>query len=484
MRSGSPFIPMRFDSSPQSDIARSYHTGRGHGTPEYLRDTETVFAERYEPTRVPFYSDDTSRTSSGIQGASVQAYGRLSDSCESLLVKNESASPACKDSEDIRSSSVPRLCLPPALVESQPMLEPPYQIARTASEVSSLPPSASSRLSWGGSGSHPLDSDVPQASFSLSPPLHSLYSHYQVGDEDPSESGDAGPLSACGSFDTDPEAPAGHPHISIDSSLDLWEQSTLAEVLRGALFDDADPWCALDDVLCLRSLPSEDEAFSDSRLESNGRNPTCGVGYVDHERCGNRLTIHYPSLSDTARTVYGDPETTERSLTLTRLCYDMPSKRGPSESSAERGDLCGTTVGCSPSNSTDGSYPASGSDVATLRISTPGQDPCFVQASVSAWDLDQQMLLDSVNTPVKVETVETTASLTRIVMSCAELTSSPDQTSQAEEAATGNVPCDNSVDAAGGDRNVWTGAASLDDQLVDGPSLFSDGDSVGSEEDG
>ncbi|KAI9060999.1 hypothetical protein FKP32DRAFT_1594674 [Trametes sanguinea] len=486
-RPGSPFVPMRFDSSPQSDIARSHHTGRRHGTPEYPHDSEVAFTEGYEPTRVPFYSDDTSRTCSGIQGANVQTYERLSDGFESLFLASidRSISPACEDIQDIRGSSVSRLHLPPPLVESQITQRSPYRISQTASEVSSLPPSVSSRLSWAGSGSHPLDSDVPQASFSLSPPLQSPYSHYRTDDGDQSGFSVARPLSSGGSFDADSEETEGCAHGLIDNSLDLWEQATLAEVLHGALFENADPWRALDDILCLRHMPNEAETlfapYSEVLCE-NTRNPTCGVGYDNYEPYHSHLAALYTSdASDASGTAVGDSDTDEPHPSMTSLDYDLPFTRDTS--SAERDDQQGEIARCSssPSNSTDGSYPVPCSDGAVLRISTPDQDPCFAQASLPSLHLDQPMPPDNVDISLEVET---SAPSTRIVMSCAELAPLQGRITQAEKAARGNVPCDNSVDAAGRDRGVRTGVAGVDDQLVDGPSLFSDGDSVESEEDG
>ncbi|KAJ8463064.1 hypothetical protein ONZ51_g10497 [Trametes cubensis] len=240
------FIPMDLDSSP---TPRAVDSDRAEFWPDLHKDrwlSDATLCEPYKPTRMPFYS---SRPSSvllespvGRQLSTPKPTGSFSG-----LTPYSPCPSAFRSSRDSFCSSV-----------SQP------SVFEANGYNSSLPPSNSSRFSWSGSTSYLVESDeVPQASFSLSPPVQVALQDFAVASAPPSKGCEY-------SAGTSPEPESNHTahvHPLIDippgDSAEYWQQITLAELLGGALFENANPWNALDEVLHLSSLGSQQGDVSD-----------------------------------------------------------------------------------------------------------------------------------------------------------------------------------------------------------------------------
>ncbi|KAI9000543.1 hypothetical protein BD414DRAFT_4396 [Trametes punicea] len=279
LRSASPFVPMQFDSSPPE----TSHRGRaGYCSDAYhwLRKSEVKLYEGYEPTRVSVYPDWFAGTSSAQSGTWPRSPRRRSDSFESLCLGSPEL-PTHNFLVHSSDSEVSHLRLLPARPQCQVLqpesgyLSPSRTYASSAFSPDSFRPSRTASTSV-------LD-DIPQASFSPSPPAlvassHPLVDHLTLA-------GSARYISAGGSVtDASPgNAPAQVPMAKALSELDSsdWQPIDLAGLLHGALFEDADPWQALDEVLHLDSRSGR--ACSDMEpdfLFIAGTHTKRGVGFI------------------------------------------------------------------------------------------------------------------------------------------------------------------------------------------------------------
>ncbi|KAI0635695.1 hypothetical protein C8Q77DRAFT_1099052 [Trametes polyzona] len=239
------FTPMHLDSSPPPYINDSGYVGSSSAVydhrPSYLEAPRTPFyatsspeqetAPRGIPTALPWGPHTTSAPSTHAHSRSAAATDPSYLSC---------GSGNCKVPEMFLSD----LPVAPSLID--PGL------------AGSLPPSESSGSGhyWLSRTSHLPDSDeIPQASFSLSPPAGAravqsgthgsrMSSHVDMACDAGYSSADGSMYSLLGeasSMDSQDMNPAE------------WQQTSLAELLNGALFEGADPWRALDDILDLPS---------------------------------------------------------------------------------------------------------------------------------------------------------------------------------------------------------------------------------------
>lgn len=250
----------------------------------------------FEPARAPFYSASSSYL---LSPTSCEASGMLDwkqmgtfDEYRPDFWTTAGSPNQAQSSRSVRAS------LPPTLAQARFLSDlPAIDEASAQHEVLSLPPSGSPDRFWSGHSSHIPDSeDIPQASFSLSPPANAVMQPTAYGSRmsyDEDVVCDTGYSSANDSTNDSVYSLLG-------DSLDYYEQDdaspnvnfpdtqqiSLACILNGALFEDSDPWRTLDDILDLPLSPAvlrdiEPEPFS--LVSSCDRN---GVGYIPATTAG------------------------------------------------------------------------------------------------------------------------------------------------------------------------------------------------------
>ncbi|KAH9856490.1 hypothetical protein C2E23DRAFT_807860 [Lenzites betulinus] len=287
---GSGFVPMCLDSSPPP-----YVHDYGYADSYDLREDHPSF---YEPARIPYYSASSplQESSEPRDALDTRDWRRLEDIQTSPLGQDLPLHDHLALSVPLSSTqSLPATMAQAAFLSDIPTLnEAPAQ-----RYGSSLPPSESPSHSWSARASRFYDSDdIPQASFSLSPPAHTVVS-YQMHDvlRTPSDSGscdtDTGYFSADDSVYSMLEDTLDQDHdASLSGSVPIkddpaqWQEICLSDLLHGALFEDADPWRALDDILDLPPL-------SALRLLGSTSEPEPAVPADAHSTCDDPGAVGY-----------------------------------------------------------------------------------------------------------------------------------------------------------------------------------------------
>ncbi|KAI0768090.1 hypothetical protein BD413DRAFT_566680 [Trametes elegans] len=293
--SDAAFIPIPLDSSP---VLRADDSGYSEAW-EY----EAELRASYGSTRLPFHLGNGHGLGSpaayypGLDGLpTMPSYSRFSSFDSLPFESGEPTAPAAQAyAGDSRGSSPTHLQLPAAMAQARFLsdLPTPTNTSPILEGSSFLPSSIpdfslskSISLHWG-------SDDIPQASFSLSPPTQvALY----VGKEDDTPRADlacdTGYFSDTQSVDyarsdyLDDATPGDILLRSLNNptSLDLADNlhsTFLADLLDGSLFEDADPWCALDSILCLPRMPLGVPAGSDhDPLVMTDAYDRRGVGYL------------------------------------------------------------------------------------------------------------------------------------------------------------------------------------------------------------
>ncbi|KAI0833232.1 hypothetical protein BC628DRAFT_1532 [Trametes gibbosa] len=269
---------MCLDSSPPTYCIDTRHANSSLN----FRDDSPLF---YEPARIPFYSASSSlQDSSGSRDALETRTWRQSNIINDAPLGQASYVPSSLSASASFNSVHP---LPTGVAQARFLSDiPTIDDATGQRDESSLPPSESPSYSWAGHTSRFYDSDeIPQASFSLSPPANSISAHQT--EEALSDACDAGYCSADASVYSLLNDALDHDASSSGPANDdpaRWEQICLFDLLNGALFEDADPWRALDDILDLPPLlvsrhRAHREPESAGPADVSACDPS-GVGYI------------------------------------------------------------------------------------------------------------------------------------------------------------------------------------------------------------
>ncbi|KAI0661514.1 hypothetical protein C8Q70DRAFT_1051850 [Cubamyces menziesii] len=415
---------MHLDSSP---TPRAVESDRAEFWPNLHKDrwlSDATLCEPYKPTRMPFYS---SRPSSVLLESPVDRQLSTPKPTGSFSghTPDSPCSPAFRHSRDSFCSSI-----------SQPS---------KFGANSSLPPSDSSRFSWSGSTSYLVESDeIPQASFSLSPPVQVALQDFAIGTSPGPESN---------------HTALAHPLIDVppgDSS-EHWQQVSLTELLGGALFENANPWNALDEVLHLSSLGSQQDDVSDLLALVE----TCDTSTVGHDHPSHCYS--QASGSPQVDSIYTQPDFTLEKVTSGGLVDERSVEGDARLASTDRvpleraRDSCNSGAANALDHHSGRPSNCEQSDGPLVEVSSPGSDP---SAYPTPLDAPKELRGDD-NSP------------TRMVMSRQGIP----------------LPHDN-VDAY--DAHLQASGQKDDDReeavrggrvLVDGPSLFSDFSDFESEED-
>ncbi|KAI0649295.1 hypothetical protein C8Q79DRAFT_504832 [Trametes meyenii] len=282
------FIPLRFDSSPARLVDDYGYADSWPGTPE-LRPYEDSLSTSYEPARVPFYPAVASPAKPPTPGEgrallAKRLAKRRSDSLESLF--SFSGTPRCGRLDldfgpSPSSTQLPLNLTQAKFVSNLSSMEGICADARMS--LDALPYSESLHSSWSGATDRlPESDDIPQASFSQSPSTNCSPDNFRASSSSTDLVCGAGYASACSSPLTGGsrhlrsfgDAPANDdPHFL--------QQVYLVDLLGGALFGEADPWCALDDVLDLPATSLNISGNSEDAFpELANAHDRCGVGYL------------------------------------------------------------------------------------------------------------------------------------------------------------------------------------------------------------
>ncbi|OJT04818.1 hypothetical protein TRAPUB_4390 [Trametes pubescens] len=328
----------------------------------------------------------------------------------------------------------------------------------------SLPPSESPDHFQSCPSSHLPDSeDIPQASFSLSPPAKIVPQSTPYGsrlsyDED----------VACG---TGYDSTNDSVYSLLGDSLDHYEQDdaslnnnfadtqqiTLACILNGALFEDSDPWHTLDEILDLPPPPTV--------LRDIEPGPFCLVSSCDRSGVGyTPATAAGPGTPDLRSislelSAYADDEPGEDDCI--RDGSHNPCERMPEDPGAEAGRLLNS---CDPFPGTP--QRGSSSDVATegVKAALPTREmsadpiPTLALPSILASNLEASL-------EPSVGAIEDGQQDAQMVMSCRNTSLPADVAVQDDRSCSPMVAID-----VGRRRSC----SELHDGMLDGPSLFLD----------
>ena len=279
---------MCFDSSPQIHLDDSGYAEHWPGAQSPIFDDGTS-SHLLQPARVPFYPPHVNPASPVLSNS--PASPATPDSPNQATRRNlqgpPPTTPPASPSHALfvsryTSSSPSYLELPPRLGKLQYLSDiPPLEDPPVAINDSPLPPSDLSCFSWSERTSRLPDSDeIPQASFSQS---YEGSEEYQTYDLEPVQSPRAhsSQCSVYSSLEEDAQENASlagaWPTWADQCS---WEYVSLSDIL-GELFEDADPWRVLDQVLDLP--PTEPDWYPDADGLNFVEEPTDrrGVDYVD-----------------------------------------------------------------------------------------------------------------------------------------------------------------------------------------------------------
>ncbi|KAI1797336.1 hypothetical protein LXA43DRAFT_410073 [Ganoderma leucocontextum] len=277
----SAFVPMFLDSSPPPYTDDS---GYAEFWPDPYHDCE--------PTRVPFYPQSANTNQrhshvSSVGGRAVSLSPTILSRSSSLgtLPQFTTLSRTPSRGSSHPSASPSHLELPP-IVEAQFISDMPSPtFTPEPVEPMQLSPSDTSGFSWSELASHSSlgSPDVPQASFSLSPPRLVDAEEGVHYDECPPDaryiSTERSVGSSQDSSDSVDDAPEDIACPSAEEGTVQWDYVCLEDVLVG-LFEDADPWNALSQLLGLPSSPVGPSGAIEDILAILGTSDRRGVGYT------------------------------------------------------------------------------------------------------------------------------------------------------------------------------------------------------------
>ncbi|RPD61122.1 hypothetical protein L227DRAFT_610692 [Lentinus tigrinus ALCF2SS1-6] len=290
----STFIPMYLDSSPLD--GPSY--AELWNMPDSPHPCQPDLVNSYQPTRVSFYpvpgdmslSFPLEYISRGTPPDEASSYQQDHQVANAFLGSPEPSSPLHQVApRDFHLSSPSHLELPPPLAEAQFISDLPTPEPLAVEPVESpLPPSDLSGFSWYTSVSRMFGSDdVPQASFTLSPNDSIEDRPFREPDDDAS---DAAAYSSL-------YEPVHHILLDEAERDDVtWDTVYLVDFLD-ELFEHADPWSTLSDLLELPHFPVALHSTSSNLLDLLQASDRSGVGYeaisrsADWQDCPTSQTL-------------------------------------------------------------------------------------------------------------------------------------------------------------------------------------------------